>query len=177
MFGLLFVAVAAAATLTSPDGVFTLDAPGYQAVSPTEVARGREAFTVEVIGAKNPGDLGVLDFLRGFAAQNDAGVQVFTWQGESEGRPAGCLDTRTTGEEMKVEVHTWCGTLLPDGRVAVIRMNSRDVVRGRKFGKAAQRLLDGVEPAAVVAPVDPVVPPPIATEELPPPAPTESGAP
>lgn len=163
MLTLLLPALSLAATVTAPDGTFSLDAPGYQSVSPTAVSRGREAFRVEAVGARNPGDLGVLDFLRGFAAQNDAGVQVYTWAGESEGRAAGCLDTRRTTEGLRVEIHTWCGVRLPDGRVAVLRMDSRDPVRGRSFGKATQQLLDGVSPLVVAAPE----PSPVATEPAP----------
>ena len=188
------LALALAVTVPSPDGAFTVDAPGWQVGDDAVLRHDRDAFTVTVRGAGKPGDLGVLDYLRGLASKDGAGIDVYTWLGDlDDGRQAACVDTRKSTSNLKAMLRTYCGVQLPGGDVAVLVMESRDVLRARTYGARAQDLLYNIKPvgAPPASPVEaaaepaaqpadapvlaaPADPPPAPPAEAPAPTPTDA---
>ena len=143
-------AARADAAPAAPDGSFTLALPsGWDAGTDGLIRHKRDAFTIELMASRTTGGLPAADFLHGVASNEAAGPVTYTWSGRTDDdHAAGCIDTRKASSALKPELRTWCAVDLGDERVALFRMETRDIINARSYGTLARRLVHQVKPAA-----------------------------
>jgi hypothetical protein len=143
----------AATPASAPDGSFTLVLPaGWASGSDGLIRHKRDAFTVELMASRSTGGLPAADFLHGVASNEEAGPVTYTWSGRtSDDHAAGCIDTRKASNALKPELRTWCAVDLGDQRVALFRMETRDIINARSYGTLVRRLVHQVQPSNAAA--------------------------
>ena len=158
---------ALAAEAVARDGSFVVTVPeGWRQLEGGLQPRS-DLYEIELVGAEAVDPADYKARLEEIARRSEAGVTAASWAGQvGEGRAGACLDTRGA-IGLKVKIETLCLVDMGGGQAALLRMSTRNLVRGTEFSDELQALLPQVRRTGAVPAAPPVSQAPLPAAVIP----------
>lgn len=142
----LLVAPVRADEAVSADGSYAVPLPERWRLRDGLIGPSSDQFGIELMDARPVQAESYKEELARVVKDTESGGVVASWSGDlSSGRSGACVDTRGA-IGFKVKIQTFCLVDLDGSHAALLRMQTRNIVKGGEFSGELHALLDDVRP-------------------------------